>query len=84
MPPKYIGNLNHLFFWPEPYRRTGELSIAFLFDENRGVASAGLGGAAVGSARSLPDRTACSDSERATPSACVGNRFEILDSGDDL
>ncbi len=29
------------FFWPEQYRRTGELSIFFLFDENPGVAFAG-------------------------------------------
>src|SRR5262249_4279387 len=29
-----IGILNHLFFWPELYRRAVELSILFLFDEN--------------------------------------------------
>ena len=34
-----------LFFWAEPYRRTGELSIDILFDENPAVASAGLSGA---------------------------------------
>jgi hypothetical protein len=28
-----IGILNHLFFWPEQYRRTGGMSIVFLFDE---------------------------------------------------
>ena len=38
-----IGNLNHLFFWPEQYRRTGELSIPFLFDENPGVTFGWLG-----------------------------------------
>ena len=70
-----IGILNHLFFWPEQYRRTRELSIAFLFDENPDVASAGLGGAAVGGARSVPDHAARSNSERAAPSARVGNRF---------
>ena len=43
-----IGILNHLFFWPEPYRRTGGMSIVFLVDENPNVASAGLGGAALG------------------------------------
>jgi len=32
------------FFWPEQYRQTGELSIFFLFDENPGVAFAGLDG----------------------------------------
>ena len=37
-------NFNHLFFWPEQYRRTGGMSIVFLFDENPDVASAGLGG----------------------------------------
>jgi hypothetical protein len=29
------------FFWPEQYRRTGELLNFFLFDENPGVAFAG-------------------------------------------
>ena len=66
------------FFWPEQYRRTGELSIVFLFEEYPGVASAGSGDAAVGGARSVPDRTARSNSERAAPSACVGNRFSAL------
>jgi hypothetical protein len=70
-----IGILNHLFFWPEQYRRTGRMSIVFLFDENPDVASAGSGGAAVGGARSVPDHAARSNSERAAPSARVGNRF---------
>ena len=70
-----IGILNHLFFWPEQYRRTGGMSIVFLFDENPNVASAGSGGAAVGGARSVPDHAARSNSERAAPSARVGNRF---------
>ena len=51
------------------------MSIVFLVDENPDVASAGLGGAALGGARSVPDRAARSNSERATPSAPVGNRF---------
>jgi len=46
------------FFWPEQYRRTGELSIFFLFDENPGVAFAGLDGTAVGGAQTFSDRTA--------------------------
>ena len=76
MPPSVcIGILNHLFFWPEQYRRTGGMSIVFLFDENPDVASAGSGGAAVGGARSVPDHAARSNSERAAPSARVGNRF---------
>jgi hypothetical protein len=54
------------------------LSISFLFDEDRGVASAGLGDAAVGGALSVSDRTARSNSERAAPSASVGNRFRLL------
>src|SRR5215475_15288713 len=69
------GILNHLFFWPEQYRRTGGMSIVFLFDENPDVASAGSGGAAVGGARSVPDHAARSNSERPAPSARVGNRF---------
>jgi len=51
------------------------LSIVFLVDENPNVASAGLGGVVVGGARSVPDRAARSNSERAAPSARVGNRF---------
>src|SRR5262249_50382003 len=70
-----IGILNPLFFWPEQYRRTGRMSIVFLFDENPDVASAGSGGAAVGGARSVPDHAARSNSERAAPSARVCNRF---------
>ena len=73
-----IGNLNHLFFWPEQYRRTGELSISFLFDENPDVASAGSGSAAVGGARSVPDRAVRSNSERVAPSARVGNQVGAL------
>jgi hypothetical protein len=53
-----IGILNHLFFCTEQYRRTGGMSIVFLFDENPDVASAGSGGAAVGGARSVADRAA--------------------------
>jgi len=71
--PDCIGNLNHLFFWPEQYRRTGELSIAFLFDENLVVASAGLIGAAVaGGAK-------CSRSRRSLElraSGAVGLRWQ--------
>src|SRR5258708_38055980 len=51
------------------------MSIVFLVDENPNVASAGLGDAALGGARSVPDRAARSNSERAAPSAPVGNRF---------
>jgi hypothetical protein len=51
------------------------VSIVFLVDENPNVASAGLGGVVVGGARSVPDRAARSNSERAAPSARVGNRF---------
>ena len=54
------------------------MSIVFLFDENPDVASAGSGGAAVGGARSVPDHAARSNSERAAPSARVGNRFRLL------
>ncbi len=51
-------NFKPPFFWPEQYRRTGGMSIVFLFDENPDVASAGSGGAAVGGARSVPDQPA--------------------------
>jgi hypothetical protein len=63
------------FFRSELYRQPGELSIVFLVDENPNVASDGSGGVVVGSERSVPDHTARSNSERAAPSACVGNRF---------
>src|SRR5215510_6876378 len=36
-------SVNHLFFCPEQYRQTEELSIFFLFDENPGVAFCWLG-----------------------------------------
>ena len=68
-------NFKPPFSWPELYRRTGGMSIVFLFDENPDVASAGSGGAAVGGARSVPDHAARSNSERAAPSARVGKRF---------
>src|SRR5215510_2595605 len=74
-PDGCIGIFKPPFFWPEQYRRTGGMSIVFLFDENPDVASAGSGGAAVGGARSVPDRAARSNSERAAPSACVGRRL---------
>jgi hypothetical protein len=48
-----IELLNHLFFWPEQYRRTGGMSIVFPFDENPDVASAGSGGATVRAARTV-------------------------------
>jgi hypothetical protein len=70
-----IGILNHLFFCPEQYRRTGGMSIVLLFDENPDVASAGSGGAAVGGVRFVPYRAARSNSEQAAPSARVGKRF---------
>src|SRR4029077_13461178 len=77
-----IGNLNHLFSGPSNSAGPGSCQFSFLFDENRGVASAGLGDAAVGGALSVPDRTARSNSERAVPSASVGNRFRFLRSVD--
>jgi hypothetical protein len=72
---KCIGHLNHFFFCPELYRRTREPSSARAFSENPGVASNGSGDAAVGSARWARRRCARSNSERAAPSARVGNRF---------
>ena len=55
-------------------RQPGELSIVFLVDENPNVASAGLGGVVVGGARSVPDRAARSNSER----AAVGLRWQAV------
>jgi hypothetical protein len=71
--PPFFSGLSHI-------AGTGELSISFLSDEIRSFASVGLGGAAVGGALSIPDRTARSNSERAVPSVCVGNRFRFLKS----
>src|SRR5262245_36523542 len=73
--PRSAWNFKPPFFWPEQYRRTGGMSIVFLFDENPNVASTGSGGAAVGGSRSMPDHAARSNSERAAPPARVGNRF---------
>ena len=71
----FIGNLNHLFSARSYIAEVASVSIVGLFDENPDVASAGSGGAAVGGARSVPDHAARSNSERAAPSARVGNRF---------
>ena len=51
------------------------MSIVFLVDENPNVASAGLGGAAVGGTQSVPVRAARSQPERAAASASVGKRI---------
>jgi len=75
-----IGNLNHLFFQPELYRRPGELLIPFLFDENRGFASAGLGGAAVRCASFVPRRGARSNSDRAAPLVASATGFRLVKS----
>jgi hypothetical protein len=48
--PPFFSGLSHI-------AGTGELSISFLSDEIRSFASVGLGGAAVGGALSIPDRT---------------------------
>src|SRR5262245_55521189 len=67
-----IGILNHLFFWPEQYRRTSGMSIVFLFDKNPDVASAGSGGGAVGGAK-------CAGSRRSVElraSGAVGLRWQ--------
>src|SRR5262249_13695038 len=68
-----IGILNHLFFWPEQYRRTGRISIVFLFDENPDVASAGSG------RRSGRRRAKCAGSRRSLElraSGAVGSRWQ--------
>ena len=71
----FIGNLNHLFSARSYIAEVASVSIVGEFRENPNVASAGSGGAAVGGARSVPDHAAGSNSERAAPSARVGNRF---------
>ena len=66
--------LTHLFFWSEQYRRTGRMSIVFLFDENPDVASAGSrrsgrrGAKCAGSRRSLELRA----------SGAVGSRWQAV------
>src|SRR5262245_30897650 len=70
-----MRNLNHIFSGQSHSAGPGELSIRFFFDENSSDARANVGGAAVGGARSVPDHAARSNSERAAPSARVGNRF---------
>ena len=51
------------------------MSIVFLFDENPDVASAGSAGEQAGGAQEVPYGAVRSNSERAAPSARVGNRF---------
>jgi hypothetical protein len=48
------------------------MSIVFLVDENPNVASAGLGGAALGGARSVPDPAAL----ELRASGAVGSRWQ--------
>jgi hypothetical protein len=67
------------FFWPEQYRRTGEMSISFLFDKIPDFASAGLGGATVGGARFVRYRAARSHAQRAAPSVAFSSRFRLSD-----
>ena len=50
----------------------------FLVDENPNVASAGLGGVVVGGARSVPDRAARSEFERAAPARPAKLRTETV------
>ena len=71
----WIGFLNHLFLWPESYRRTGRAVNFFLLDKKTAVVPGGLAGEQSGGARKVPYGAARSNSERAAPSACVGKRF---------
>jgi hypothetical protein len=54
------------------------MSIVGAISEICGFASVASGGAAVGNVRSVPDRAARSYSERAPPSARLGNGFRLL------
>ena len=51
------------------------MSIPFLLDKKPTVVPGGSAGERSRGARSVPDRAARSNSERATPSARVGKRF---------
>src|SRR5215510_12811188 len=53
-----------------------EVSIPFVVDDEKpDVVPGGSAGERSGGARKVPYRVARSESERATPSACVGKRF---------
>jgi len=54
------------------------MSIVGAISEICGFASVASGGAAVGNVRSVPDRAARSYSERAPPSARLGNGFRLV------
>src|SRR5439155_8378492 len=77
-----IGNLHNLFFWSELYRQPGEVSIVFLLMKIPMLLRLAWAAVVVGGARSVPDRAARSNSERAAPLACVGKRFSALRLGD--
>jgi Domain of unknown function (DUF4372) len=68
-----IGILNHLSFWPEPYRRAGGMSIVFLFDEESQCCFGWLG------RRSARRGAKCSRSRGALElraSGAVGSRWQ--------
>src|SRR6266436_10429579 len=73
-----IGNLNHLFLRGDIIAEPASMSIVGAISEICGFASVASGGAAVGNLRSVPDRAARSYSERAPPSARLGNGFRLV------
>ena len=56
-----------------------EVSIPFVVDDEKpDVVPGGSAGERSGGARKVPYRVACSESERATPSACFGKWFSAV------
>jgi hypothetical protein len=68
------------FLWPEPYRRTGRVSIAFPLDEKRDVVPGGSGGERLGGA--LKDSLGRRSLELRASSA-VGSRWQAVFSSSD-
>src|SRR5258707_10187608 len=77
-PTECIGNLNHLFLRGDISLNRRACLIVGAISEICGFASVASGGAAVGNVRSVPDRAARSYSERAPPSARLGNGFRLV------
>ena len=76
------GHVHRKFKPPFSERRyiaePASMSIVGAISEICGFASVASGGAAVGNVRSVPDRAARSYSERAPPSARLGNGFRLV------
>src|SRR5215831_14441456 len=75
IPLPWIGFLNDLFYGRSYIAAPAESSIPFLLDEKSAVVPVCLAGEQSGGKRKVSYGDARSNSERASPSACVGRRL---------